>query len=78
MHGVSDFCITVRAVDPHWRCVINAAARSAGDPAWCHLRTPQTYFQRTQPPGLQHEVLEWQAQRSTERFLRHRRINILG
>ena len=32
-------CITVRAVDPHWRFVINATARSAGDPAWSHLRT---------------------------------------
>ena len=33
MFGVSDFWITVRAVDPRWRCVINASAQSLGEPA---------------------------------------------
>ena len=34
-HGVSDFCITVGAVDPLWRCVFYCAAQSAGEVNRC-------------------------------------------
>ena len=41
---MSDICITVRAVDPHWRCVFHAPAHSVGDsvlPALaCKRHTP--------------------------------------
>ena len=34
LHGVSDICITVRAANHHWSCVVNATTRSAEDPVW--------------------------------------------
>ena len=58
MHGASDFCITVRALDPHWRCAINAAVRSTGDPDWGRLRTPPKSSEHSHPQDFT-TIYEW-------------------
>ena len=52
------FRITVRAVDPQWRCVINASAWSAGDPTW-GLSEHQHPAETSQDYTTIYEVMEW-------------------
>ena len=60
--------LRVRTVDPHWRCVINAAARSAGDPGLGLSEDHQhpAFTPTTQDVATVVEVMNWLAKRSTE------------
>ena len=50
-HGVSDFCITVPAVDHRWRAVVNATALSAEDssPLASACKLPHTRAHQCHP-----------------------------
>ena len=72
MHGVSDFCVIVRAVDLNWRCVHYTTAPSVGDPA-CAVsehRINPAITATSEHSHSNHEVMEWLAHCSTERFRR--------
>ena len=56
MHGLLDFCITVRAVDHHWRNVINATPLLAGNPVRATQNTTNKSSEHSHSTSLQRKL----------------------